>query len=155
MSSGERAAHHRAAGRSVGTVRWHQPCVWSITKPDICQQGSYAPLPIPVDKAYGSRVAVSPRILEAQRHARTHVPNVLRTFLRVTGHSQQELADALGVTQPAISRRLRGTGTISQDELVAVAAFFEVPVESFYKDLPDAVTDLLTAQKRCIAPAAA
>lgn len=113
------------------------------------------PLQLAVDNRTVRGVAVSQRILEAQQHARTHVPNVLRTFLRVTGRSQQELADALGLTQPAISRRLRGTGHISQDELVAIAAFFEVPLGTFYKDMPEAVTDLLIAQKRCIAHAAA
>jgi transcriptional regulator with XRE-family HTH domain len=102
------------------------------------------------------RVATDRMDLQAKHRAASEsVPKVIKTFMRVADVSQQQLADALGMTQTQVSRRLNVPGALSAGELMAMAAFFEVPVESFYKDLPDAVTDLLTAQKRCIAPAAA
>lgn len=107
-----------------------------------------------VDK-YTARVTVHQAALEAMHEAQAHLPVVVRAAMRVTGTSQQALADALGFTQTQISRRINVPGALSADELAAVAAFFQVDVASFYKPLPEAVADVLTAQKVCLTVSAA
>lgn len=42
--------------------------------------------------------------------------------------SQTALAEALGMSQPSLSKRLSGDQAFSLDELLAVAAFFDVEV---------------------------
>jgi transcriptional regulator with XRE-family HTH domain len=86
--------------------------------------------------------------------ARQHVPEVIRTFMRVRGVSQEEIGFALGLTQRQMSRRLNVPGAISQEELAGIASFFDVEVATFYKSLPDAVADLLSRIKRWIDQAA-
>lgn len=46
--------------------------------------------------------------------------------------SQTELARALGMTQPGVSRRIRGDVSWSADELIRVAATLGVPVAELY-----------------------
>ena len=77
--------------------------------------------------------------------ARLHVPEVIRTFMRVRGVSQEQIGFALGLTQRQVSRRLNVPGAISQEELAGLAAIFGVPPSSFYRPLPDALADLFRA----------
>lgn len=44
------------------------------------------------------------------------------------GISQMRLAEALGMSQPAISARLRGATPFDINELTAIAEFFGMPV---------------------------
>lgn len=44
---------------------------------------------------------------------------------------QQEVADLLGLSQTAVSRRLRGVTDFEVGELLKVAAFLRVPVTQF------------------------
>lgn len=74
--------------------------------------------------------------------ARTNVPVVIRAFMRVEGISQEHLGDALGLRQGAISRRLTKPGALSQEELAAIAAYFGVPIGTFYKPWREAIHDL-------------
>lgn len=83
--------------------------------------------------------------LEAMERARRHVPEVIRTFMRVRSVSQEQLGFALGLTQRQVSRRLNVAGAISQEELAGLAAIFGVPPETFYKPLADALADLFKA----------
>lgn len=80
---------------------------------------------------------------DARERARTNVPAILRTLMRVRAVSQEQLAAALDMTQPQVSRRLSGVASISQEELAAIAAFFGVTVETFYKSDVDAISDLV------------
>jgi transcriptional regulator with XRE-family HTH domain len=81
------------------------------------------------------------------KYAHDHVPEVLRTFLRLLNMSQEQLGGAFGLTQTQVSRRLSGRGDISQDELRGLAAFFGVEMDTFYKPLAEAVADLMASAK--------
>lgn len=49
--------------------------------------------------------------------------------MREKGVTQVELAAALGMTQPAISNRLRGIVPFDINELAAIARILEVPLD--------------------------
>ena len=59
--------------------------------------------------------------------APAHVQQI-RAILRNKGLSQAQLAQALGLTQSSISRRLAGSQPFRTDELAAVADFLGVQV---------------------------
>lgn len=48
------------------------------------------------------------------------------------GKSQQDVAAQLGVSQPAVSRRLAGYVDFSASELESLADLFNVPVAAFF-----------------------
>lgn len=77
--------------------------------------------------------------------ARKQAPEVIRTFMRVRGVTQQQLGEAIGLTQTQLSRRLAVPGSLSHDEMVGLARVFGVSVETFYKPLADALADLFRA----------
>lgn len=81
------------------------------------------------------------------QYAHEHVPEVLRTFLKVLNMTQDQLGGAFSLSQTQVSRRLSGRGDISQDELTGLAAFFGVEISTFYKPVPEAVTDLMRSAK--------
>ena len=56
--------------------------------------------------------------------------STIRLLLTKRRCTQTDLARALGVTQPAISARLRGSVAFDINELVAVAEFLDVPLPS-------------------------
>lgn len=86
--------------------------------------------------------------MQAMERARAHLPEVVRTYMRVLRISQEQLGAALGFTQRQISRRLTVPGSLSGDEVAALAAFFGVEVTSLYKAVPDALSDLLQSSDR-------
>ena len=87
-------------------------------------------------------MAVHEAALAAMERARANVPEVIRAFMRVERVSQEHLGEALGLRQAAVSRRLNVPGALSQEELAAIAAFFGVPIGSFYKPWREAIRDL-------------
>ncbi len=86
--------------------------------------------------------------MEAQKRAREEVPELIRTFMRITGVSQAELGEALGLTQTQVSRRL-SVGSLSHDELAGIAAFFGVTLATFEKPGKEAIRDLLNVGMDC------
>ncbi len=92
-------------------------------------------------------MAIHEEALAAQRRAAEHVPQVVRAFMRLRQVSQEHLGEALGLTQRQVSRRLNVPGSIAQEELAALAAFFGVQPATFYKSLPEALADLIAATK--------
>ena len=85
------------------------------------------------------------RVGEAMDRARTHVPEVLRAFMRFTGVDRYDLAGVMGLTPTQMERRVRTPGALAQHELAGLAAFFRVSVDTFYKDVADALNDLAEA----------
>lgn len=59
------------------------------------------------------------------------VQNV-RDLLEFTKHSQVELAEHLGVSQPSISQKLHGARPFQLEELDAIAAFFHLSVPELF-----------------------
>ena len=96
-----------------------------------------------VDNPYSRGMGVHAGAIEAMERARTHLPEVVRTYMRVLGISQEQLGEAVGLTQRQISRRLTVPGSLSGEDIAALAAYFGVEIASLFKPLPEAVTDLL------------
>lgn len=49
-----------------------------------------------------------------------------------SGKSQADVAESLGLSQPAVSRRLSGEVDFSATELTKLAALLNVPVATFF-----------------------
>lgn len=67
---------------------------------------------------------------------------VLEEIERLRGErdsSQAELADALGVDQPTVSRLLRGERGLAAAEVATLAEFFGVTVDAILREEDDAV----------------
>lgn len=62
----------------------------------------------------------------------TRLADTIRAEMARRRISQTKVAGRLGLSQPAISRRLRGETAFDADEIVAIAALFEVPVGSLF-----------------------
>jgi transcriptional regulator with XRE-family HTH domain len=92
-------------------------------------------------------MAVHAGAIEAMERARTHLPEVVRTYMRVLGISQEELGQAIGMTQRQVSRRLTVPGSLSGEDIAALAAYFGVEIASLFKPIPEAVTDLLHSDR--------
>ena len=63
------------------------------------------------------------RMRHTQR-VRDQVSQHVRASLAISRDTQANLADAMGLSQPAISRRLDGTICWDVEELVAIADYF-------------------------------
>jgi transcriptional regulator with XRE-family HTH domain len=61
----------------------------------------------------------------------TRVAASVRAELARKKITQGQLADALGMTQPAISRRVSGQLPFDVDEIQRIAEFLSVPVTQF------------------------
>lgn len=85
--------------------------------------------------------------MEARTWATTHVPQVLRTFMRLVPVSQEQLGERVGWSQRQVSRRLSVPGALAQEDLYALADLFGVEIATFYKPLPEAVADLMGSAK--------
>lgn len=85
--------------------------------------------------------------MEARVWATTHVPQVLRTFMRLVNLSQEQLGDFVGWSQRQVSRRLTVPGALAQEDVYALADLFGVEIATFYKPLPEAVADLMASAK--------
>jgi len=105
-------------------------------------------LAVSVRAPYRARVATHSAAMEAQQRARAEVPEIIRTFMRITGVSQAELGEALGLTQTQVSRRL-SVGSLSHDELAGIAAYFGVTLATFEKPGKEAIRDLLNVGMGC------
>lgn len=70
------------------------------------------------------------------------VAATVRAELARAGRNQQSLANHLHLSQPAISRRLKGDVSFSIDELVSVAAYLGVDVTLF---VPQGNTEMAVA----------
>lgn len=66
-----------------------------------------------------------------QLHA---IPANVKAELARRGKTQRDLADLLGLSTQAISRRLTGRLPFDVDELSAVAAYLGMPVASLFND---------------------
>lgn len=51
--------------------------------------------------------------------------------------AQAELASAIGMTAPALNRRLKGHTSFSVPELAKIARLLQIPVENFLEPLPE------------------
>jgi transcriptional regulator with XRE-family HTH domain len=73
--------------------------------------------------------------MEQQSRSQRIASNVRAEVTRrnLTG---QQVAVALGLTQPATSRRMRGHVEFSGSELARLAEFLEVPVSTLYGEVP-------------------
>lgn len=59
-------------------------------------------------------------------------PRNVRAEMVRAGRSQQDIADLLDLSQPAVSRRLSGEVDFSATELTKLAAYLSVPVSTFF-----------------------
>lgn len=70
--------------------------------------------------------------------ARRQVPMTVDVLMRNDFLHAGDLSKILGVTPTAVSARLRGETAMRQEELAALAAFFDVPVLTFYLPVDEA-----------------
>lgn len=70
-----------------------------------------------------------------------HVGKRLRHLRHFRGKTQQEIAEALGITFQQIQKYERGMSRISCRRLYRLAQVLTVPVGSFFEGLPDPVSD--------------
>ncbi len=58
--------------------------------------------------------------------------DVLRELMSANGLSQPKLAAAVGISQSTVSSVLRGTRSLTKDQVVKLAKFFHVPAAVFF-----------------------
>ena len=68
---------------------------------------------MPVDRA----------VEEAIERASLHVPEVIRTFMRMAGVDRYRVAEGMGLTPTQLTRRLSVPGALGQHELAGLAAY--------------------------------
>lgn len=61
--------------------------------------------------------------------------SVLKELRVKAGYSQQELADIIDISKPTICRWEKGYGVPNAINLVNLCDVFEVPFETFYKEI--------------------
>lgn len=64
-----------------------------------------------------------------------HVGARIRLRRKVLGHSQGDLADALGLTFQQVQKYERGTNRVSASKLFEIGRFLEAPVSFFFEGL--------------------
>jgi transcriptional regulator with XRE-family HTH domain len=62
------------------------------------------------------------------------IANEVRSAAARSQKSQTQLAEALGTTQVAISRRMRGAVPFTGAELDALAVYLDVPITTFFPE---------------------
>ena len=65
-----------------------------------------------------------------------HVGQRIRFRRIMLGHSQGDLAKALGLTFQQVQKYEKGTNRIGASRLFAIASFLRVPVGFFFEDMP-------------------
>ena len=83
-----------------------------------------------------------------QAHAEPHTPNPIdlhvgariRMRRRTLGHSQERLAEALGLTFQQVQKYERGANRISASKLYEAASFLKADVNYFYQGYGEAET---------------
>ena len=83
-----------------------------------------------------------PHVHDAMERATVHVPEVVRVFMRMAEVDRYGVAAALGLTPTQLTRRLSVPGALGQHELAGLAAYFGVSVDVFYREIPEALTEL-------------
>jgi len=58
-----------------------------------------------------------------------------RGLMAAQGLRQEDLAPILGLSQQALSSRLRGRSRLTLDDVEALAAYFDVPVSLFFEGI--------------------
>ena len=77
-----------------------------------------------------------------------HVGARLRQRRTLLGMTQTNLGDALAMSFQQVRKYERGTNRISASRLFALSRVFDVPVEYFFDDMPNAVAASSSAQGR-------
>ena len=70
-----------------------------------------------------------------------HVGKLIRARRRAIGISQDELAQAIGLTFQQVQKYERGSNRISASKLHAVALYLQTPIAWFFEGLVDPATD--------------
>ncbi|MBM4525143.1 helix-turn-helix domain-containing protein [Rhodococcus hoagii] len=66
------------------------------------------------------------------------IAKLAKWAIRVAGHSQREVADALGISESTMTRRLCGEQPFTAKELMRLARFLDVDLSTFYPSGVDA-----------------
>ncbi|WP_311553067.1 helix-turn-helix domain-containing protein [Propionimicrobium lymphophilum] len=61
----------------------------------------------------------------------------IQAQLLLRGFVQQDLANKLGISQAAVSRRLNGRASFSACDLAVIANWLDVSVSDFFEPLPE------------------
>lgn len=69
-----------------------------------------------------------------------NVSRVVRSLTAARGIEQQAVAEAIGVQQPALSKRLGGYTDWALEDIAALARFFDVSEAIFFADADDLFT---------------
>lgn len=88
------------------------------------------------------------------------LPEKLYELRKAKGLTQDEVAEALGVSRQAVSKWEMGTGVPSVDSLVAISEFYGVTVDSLIKEnapkpvmpVPEPIPEPVTETAACSAP---
>ncbi len=75
----------------------------------------------------------------------SHVGARIRVCRKLQGHSQQQLAAALGLTFQQVQKYERGTNRVSASKLYEIARFLSVPIAYFFEELPETAGDTTAA----------
>ncbi len=70
----------------------------------------------------------------------SHVGARVRIRRKLLGVSQQQLADALGLTFQQVQKYERGSNRVSASKLYEIARFLTTPVAYFFEELPNPET---------------
>jgi len=76
--------------------------------------------------------------------------STVAALLHATGESQSELAEALGMTQGAISRKKRGSNAWSLADVDAISAHFGIPVPDLLSGPTHALEKLPLARRAAL-----
>ncbi len=71
----------------------------------------------------------------------SHVGARIRVRRKLLGHTQEELARALGITFQQVQKYERGSNRVSASKLYEVARFLSVPIAYFFEELPEPTSD--------------
>ncbi|WP_449281211.1 helix-turn-helix domain-containing protein [Leucobacter sp.] len=63
---------------------------------------------------------------------RMRVANEVRACIARIGASRAAVEDAIGISQSALSRKLRGESAFTVDELLGLASFLDVEASEFF-----------------------
>ena len=74
-----------------------------------------------------------------------HVGSRIRLRRMMIGMSQERLGERLGLTFQQVQKYEKGANRVGASRLFAISRILEVPVEFFFADMPDSITD--TAEK--------
>jgi transcriptional regulator with XRE-family HTH domain len=81
-----------------------------------------------------------PRLSQAEGESRSvdrHVGARIRLRRKLLGRSQEQLADALGLTFQQVQKYERGTNRVSASKLFGIARYLEVDVGYFFEQLAE------------------